>query len=221
MIRGYAMDKRADVPNSVSQFLTAEHFALQSARGTAINEANSRQQSYLGLLSAVVVALAFIAQVTDLGSTFFAFTLVLLPLVYFVGLTTLQRLHQIWGEWLTYQMGVNRIRHFFVEVDPTLADYLVMPTTDDPARALESVGIRQSRWQWMLGISGMIAVINSVVAGVFAGLAARQIDTSARVLPWLAGVLGFLLSFLLLRRMMVQFQRRRGVRIEPRFPDDQ
>ena len=67
------MVERAEVPQAVVQFLTAEHFTLQGARATTIAEANGRQQTYLSVLSAVILALAFIAQVTKMSSTFFAF----------------------------------------------------------------------------------------------------------------------------------------------------
>jgi hypothetical protein len=61
-------------------------------------------------------------------------------LIYFVGLATIERLHQIWGEWLTYQVGINRIRRFYVEVEPDLERYFVLPTTDDAASSLASIG---------------------------------------------------------------------------------
>ena len=209
----------ADVPDAVVQFLTAEHFTLQGARATTITEANGRQQTYLSVLSAVILALAFIAQVTRMSSTFFAFALVLLPLVYFLGVATMERVHQIWGEWLLYQMGLNRIRRFYVEVEPDLQRYFVLPTTDDRTTSLESLGIPDSWWRWAVGISGMIAVVNSIVAGVLVGLAAYQAGATATIAPWLAGAGGFAVSLALLRLLMLRAQRRHAARLAPGFPD--
>jgi hypothetical protein len=192
-----------DVPDAVVQFLTAEHFALQGARGTTIAEVNGRQQSYLGVLSSVILALAFIAQVTEMGSTFFASSLVLLPVVYFIGLTTIERIHQIWGEWLLYQIGINRIRHYYVEAAPELERF-VLPTTDDPSSSLEPFGIFESRWRWALGVGGTIGVINSVVAGVLAGLTAQQLGSPAAV-SWIVGVPVFAVSLWFLRSVMLRF----------------
>jgi hypothetical protein len=168
-----------------------------------------------------ILALAFIAQVTRLESPFFAFALVLLPLVYYIGYATIERVHQIWGEWLLYQIGINRIRHFYLEVHPDLSRYLALPVTDDIATSLESIGIPRSRWRWTTGVSGMIGVVNSLVAGVLAGLTARQAGLSHSSIPWLAGAVGFAISLVLLRAQLLRSERRHTARITSEFPADQ
>jgi hypothetical protein len=209
--------QREEVPDAVVQFLATEHFALQTAKTTTTTEINGRMQSYLSLLSAVILALAFIAQVTEMSSTFYGFALVLLPLVYFLGVTTMERVDQIWNEWMLYQMGMNRIRHFYLEVAPELERYFVLPTTDDRTSTLAPTGVERSRWNWMTGISGMIAAVNSLVAGVLAGLTAHQAGAPA-VVAWPAGVLGFAVSLMLLRTMELRARRRHQTLIKPEFP---
>jgi hypothetical protein len=206
------------VPSAVAQFVTAEHFGLQGARATAIAETNGRHQSYLSLLSAVIVALAFISQVSAFGSAFFAFTLVLLPLVYFVGLTTIGRVHQLWAEWLLYQIGMSRLRHLYLEIEPGLKPYFVLPTTDEPEANLSSIGIPPSPWQWAVGVAGMIGIVNSVVAGVEVGFIVHQIGEPAPTVSWLCGAAGFLVSAALLQRSMRRARRRVEDRLSSELP---
>jgi hypothetical protein len=73
---------------SILQFMTTEHFTLQTARGVANAEISARLQLYLGTLSSALIALALTAQLSGLGFAFRAFALVLLPVVYFLGVVT-------------------------------------------------------------------------------------------------------------------------------------
>jgi hypothetical protein len=69
----------------ILQFMTTEHFTLQTARGVANAEIISRLQLYLGTLSSAIIALALTAQLSGLGFAFRGFALVLLPVVFFLG----------------------------------------------------------------------------------------------------------------------------------------
>ncbi|UWU18264.1 hypothetical protein N2599_23715 (plasmid) [Rhizobium sullae] len=51
----------------VLQFMTTEHFVLQTARAATIQEANQRANLFLTSVSSATIALAFVAQVTDMG----------------------------------------------------------------------------------------------------------------------------------------------------------
>ena len=150
------------------QFMTTEHFTLQTARAVVNAEISARLQLYMTTLSSAIIALALVAQVSGaLGRAFETFALVLLPVVYFLGLATLTRLLQAAAEWRTYGHGMNRIRHWYLEVAP----YFVLPATDDPWASLAAVGIRRNNtWQGLLATAPwIIVVINSVLAGVVAG----------------------------------------------------
>ena len=69
----------------ILQFMTTEHFTLQTARAVAHAEISSRLQLYLSTLSSTIIALALVAQLSGLGHAVRAFALVLLPVVYFLG----------------------------------------------------------------------------------------------------------------------------------------
>jgi hypothetical protein len=178
--------------------MTTEHFTLQTARSSVNAEIGSRLSLYLGSLSSSIVALALAAQLSDAGDTFLYFAMVLLPVVYFLGLTTLGRLREASAEWRVYGQGMNRIRHYYLEVAPELEPYFVLPHTDDPWTSLEVVGISSKSWvKGMNTVDAVIGVINSVIAGVFLAL---LVDAFGLGRPWVtfAGVGGFLTSGIVL-----------------------
>jgi hypothetical protein len=124
---------------NVPLFMTTEHFTLQTARGVANAEISARLQLYMSTLSSTIVALALAAQLSGLGPAFLAFATVLLPVIYFLGVVTFGRLLQVSAEWRIYGQGMNRIRHYYVEVAPEMARYFVLPATDDPWASLAGV----------------------------------------------------------------------------------
>ena len=79
-----------DSPAAVT-FVTTEHFVLQTARSAGIAELNGRAGFYLAAVSSGLIALAFIGQLSRLGTGFYVFGLVLLPTLAFVGVTTFER----------------------------------------------------------------------------------------------------------------------------------
>ena len=66
-------------PGPAATFATTEHFNLQTARAVTVSEANGRAGIYLAALSSNLIALAFIGQMSRLGTAFYAFALILLP----------------------------------------------------------------------------------------------------------------------------------------------
>jgi hypothetical protein len=182
----------------ILQFMTTEHFTLQTARAVANAEITSRLQLYLGTLSSAIIALALTAQLSGLGVAFRAFALVLLPVVFFLGVVTHGRLLQVNGEWRLYGQGMNRIRHYFLELAPEMEPYFVLPATDDPWVTLAAVGVQTGGnpwWQALLTAGSMIVVVNSVLAGVVGGLLWRSMVGPSGPLPLaLAAAVSFLVS---------------------------
>jgi hypothetical protein len=185
----------------VMQFMTTEHFTLQTARAVANAEISARLQLYMTTLSSAIISLALVAQVSgELGRAFVAFALVLLPVVYFIGVSTLARVMQASAEWRVYGQGMNRIRHWYLEVAPDMAPYFVLPATDDPWTSLAAVGIRARTWPRGIFTTApwIVVVVNSVLAGVVAGLLARVAGVSGMVVPALVAAAGFALSLVVL-----------------------
>src|SRR3954467_2999863 len=75
-------------------FVTTEHFVLQGARAAPISESTGRANMFLASGSGGLVALGLVATATRVGTALYAFGLVLLPTLAFVGLVTFERVLQ-------------------------------------------------------------------------------------------------------------------------------
>jgi hypothetical protein len=161
------------------QILTAEHWSLLAGRSLVYTEAMSRTSIYIAALSGAVVALALVAQADDFGSGFVAFALVLLPVVYFLGFVTIVRLAQVNLENARWVQGMNRIRNAYLQLAPELEPYFVTSKYDDDPGVLASAvpGIAPAApYQAFIAAPGVVAVIDSVVAGAAAGIAGTGLD---------------------------------------------
>jgi hypothetical protein len=152
------------------QALTTEHFTLQTARAVAVNEGNGRTALYIGALSSTLVALALVAQRSPLGQVFYAVALTVLPAVLFLGLVTYVRVLQSSIEDILYARAINRIRHYYTEIDPSQAHYFLLSGRDDFRGALANMCIRDSWTQFLFTMPSAVAVINALLAGVTVAL---------------------------------------------------
>lgn len=169
------------------QILTTEHFNLQTARSATISESVGRLSTFLSTISGVLIALGFSGQLSAFGTPFRVFTLVLLPAILILGIVTCGRVAQTSMEDIQYITGINRIHHFYVEVVPEIADYLVGSIHDDFEGGIRGMGLRRSPWQPFLSIVGLVAMVNGMIAGVIAGLVVAWVMNGAIVLDVLAG----------------------------------
>jgi hypothetical protein len=161
-------------------FATTEHFNLQTARAVTVSEANGRASIYLAALSGNLIALAFVGQMSRLGAAFYAFALILLPVLAFVGVVTFVRLVQSSIEDLAYAHRIALLRSFYLRVSPELEPYLVAVPG---ARAAAP----PSAWQLTLTAAGMVAVVNSVVVAACAGLVLEAAGVHSLAIPVAAG----------------------------------
>src|SRR3954470_4343633 len=97
---------------------TTEHFNLQTARAGTISEANGRASIYLAAVSSNLIALAFIGQMSRLGTAFYALALILLPVLAFVGTVTFLRLVQSSIEDIAYAHRIALVRSYYLRVSP-------------------------------------------------------------------------------------------------------
>ncbi len=219
--QGKTLDDRT-VSQAVT-IMTTEHYTLQGIRAATISDSSSRASLFLGTVSSTLVALAFVGQVSkttkDLGEPFYIFSLVLFPSLLFLGLVTFDRVLQSAIEDTVAAHGINRIRHYYVEIAPQLAPYFMQSTHDDDAGAAQNMGVASAWWQMFLDTAGMIAVINSVIAGVSAGLiVSRLVVNKPLALYVLIGAAAFLLSLALHQRYQAVQWRRTDVRMPVMFP---
>ena len=175
-------------PSVRAQLLATEHWSLLASRSTTQNELLVRIAIFLTLVSASVVSLALIGQATDFDGRFDVFTIVLFSILLLVGTLTLLRVFNGGEEDLAYVIGMNRLRAAYTELDPGIARYFVASTHDDDR------GIGQTYTYFPRGsdvlkplASSMmfILVVDAVVAGVLAGLAANAADAAVWWSRWL------------------------------------
>jgi hypothetical protein len=172
-------------PAAVS-FVTTEHFTLQGARSSTIAEATGRATMFLGAVSGGLVALGLVAIATGVGAAFYAFGLVLLPTLAFVGLVTFERALQSGIEDHGYARRVARLRGYYFQYAPELVGYLLSVR---PAERLRIQGLRGGRWQKFLTVAGMVGVVTAVLAGSAAGLLAAIVSDDSVAGGLTAGVL--------------------------------
>jgi hypothetical protein len=166
-------------------FASTEHFNLQTARALTVSESNGRANVYLAALSSNLIALAFIGQMSRLGVAFYAFALILLPVLAFVGTVTFVRLVQSSVEDIAYAHRIGLVRSYYLRVSPELEPYLVALRGTQAAPLPGAPGA----WQLTLTAAGMVAVVNSVVVAACAGLVLVAAGVHSLAIPVAAGAL--------------------------------
>jgi hypothetical protein len=192
------------------QALTTEHFTLQTARAVAVNEGNGRTALYVGALSSTLVALALVAQRSPLGEVFFVVALTVLPAVFFLGLVTFVRILQSSVEDIIYARAINRIRHYYTELDPAKAHYFLLSGRDDVRGALGNMCLRDSWTQFLFTLPSAVALINGLLGGVAVALAV----TTAVGAPLPATVLAGMGSGTVILAVHVAYQVRQFTRMK-------
>jgi len=207
-------------PAARLQILTTEHWSLLATRGMTWNEAFSRAQMFLSALSGGIVALALASQAMGFGSGFIVFALLLLPVLLFLGLATFVRLVDINNEDNLWVAGMNILRRAYLDAAPDLERYFVSGAYDDEASIMRTFGATAGSGAFVHGFvttPGMLAVVDAVLAAVFAGTVAVALKLDTGVVLGI-GVIVFLISIALL----VAYQFRAVVlpwrKYEPRFP---
>jgi hypothetical protein len=150
-------------------FVTTEHFVLQGARAATTAESTGRANMFLAAVSGALVALGLVATASSVGTAFYAFGLVLLPTLAFVGLVTFERALQSGIEDLGYARRIALLRGYYFDNAPELTPYLL---SVPPAERLRVQGLRSGLWQGFRTIAGMVGVITAVLTGSTAALIA-------------------------------------------------
>lgn len=142
--------------------LTTEHFVLQAASDATFSDAAGRSSLYVFALSSSLVALGFFSQAPELLPLMVA---IVLPAIFLIGVLTIVRLVDSSLENMQYLAGIARIRRYYRTLSPNAETHFAAhlgrwPEGPDPALGLGA-------FIAYLGTTAtMVALINSVVAGV-------------------------------------------------------
>lgn len=212
-------DLSDDQIQRMSQLLTTEHFTLQGARNGTISEANGRLGHYLSAVGSGVVALAFVADVSELGPVFLAFSAVIFPVLIFLGVATYVRLIQIGIADTHLAQAINRVRHYYLEVAPVAGNYFSFPHHDDPQAVGKTMRPFHFPLQGFASTPGPVSLINSVLTGAFASILAAGL-LSVTLSPAIVIGLSVLVLALVLQWFYAKriWQRETRDHLEIRFP---
>lgn len=200
------------------QILSTEHWSLLATRSMSWSESFSRTSMFLSALTGSVVALALVAQAMP-GEGFTVFALLLLPVVLFLGLATYARLCAINVEDAHWVVGMNRIRHAYIEMAPELEDYFISGVTDDPEGVMKTFAATLGPGNTLhafVTTPGMVAVINAVLAGVLVGIIAGFVLNNLTI-SIIIGIVGFVITLLVLLRYGVTSWERYLAKTKPKF----
>ena len=210
--------------SEVIQILATEHWSLLATRALTYQESLGRVNMFLAILSGAVIALALVAQADHFGPAFISIAIFMLSVVFFTGIATVRRLMMLNRDDYHMVVGMNRLRHGYLDIHPDLEPYFITGSNDDLLGALRTLGLDVATAQGLgtffhgfVTLPGMVGVIVSSVGGAIAGLAALGFGAPTYG-AILSGVVAFAATEFLIQRVGRRSFRGFGPSIEPRFP---
>ncbi|HEX2646755.1 MAG TPA: hypothetical protein VHO95_05980 [Candidatus Dormibacteraeota bacterium] len=210
--------------SEVIQILATEHWSLLATRALTYQESLGRVNMFLAILSGAVIALALIAQADHFGRTFIAVAIFMLAVVFFTGLATVRRLMMLNLDDFHTVVGMNRLRHGYLDTHPELEPYFITGSHDDLAGALRTLGLDVATAQGLgtvfhgfVTLPGMVGVIVAAVGGAIGGLASIGFGAPGYA-AILVGAVVFAATEYLITRVGRRSFRGFGPSVEPRFP---
>jgi hypothetical protein len=151
--------------------LTTEHWSLLSSRNLGYQELFGRATVFIGIVSAIVVALALMAQATRFGRDTLLVAALLIAVALFIGLATFVRAVSINYEDARWVEGMRLLRRAYFEIVPELEPYFASAREGDAeSRALAHGAPQRGRnlASSLTTTSSVVAALNSVLAGSLA-----------------------------------------------------
>ena len=171
-----AREIKADRASEVDlrfKILSAEYSHVTSMLGNTWSSAASRTNLFFVAVSAAGIALALFADSSHVTRTSLLVVLVVLLLVLVMGLVALSRMEVANRESVRLMQALLRIRHYFVEIDPGVAGYMMLPTNDDEGGVYGPV-TRRSRFGAMTqlpaaSMASLVAFVDAFVVAAIVG----------------------------------------------------
>ncbi len=179
------------------QVLATEHWGLLATRSMVWNEMFARAGMFLTTLTGAVVALALVAQATEFSTGFLIFALAVLPVVLFVGFASVVRMGRANYYDAICVVGMNRIRHAYLQLTPEVEQFLVMSTHDDIDGINVSSGVKPGAsmvGSVLVSSTFVMSVVTAVVGAAIAAVIAQLLGATTPMTV-AAGVSGFLTVF--------------------------
>jgi hypothetical protein len=205
-------------PQQLLTALTTEHFTLQGARSQTMSESSARASVYVFSVSSALVALGFLAQISEVGDVFNVFALTVLPTLYLLGSVTFVRLVECGGEDFRHGMAINRIRNYYKELAGDRANLFLLSGHDDPKGVFVNMSLMVENRTPLFAFSSAIAVINGVVGGTAAAIALGALVDASLGLAAGAGAVAAIASVVAWIRYADRLLDASAAEVEPLFP---
>ena len=211
------MNDRPD-PQQLLTALTTEHFTLQGARSQTMSESSARASLYGFSVSSALVALGFLAQISQASDVFNVFALTVLPTLYLLGSVTFVRLVECGAEDFRYGMAINRVRSYYKELAGDRADLFLLSGHDDPQGVFANMGLMVENRTPLFAFSSAIAVVNGVVGGTAIAIALGALLGASLGLAALAGGIAAIASIVAWIRYADRLLDAHAAAVQPLVP---
>jgi hypothetical protein len=191
---------------------------------------------FLTSVSGGLIALGLVATATRVGTAFYAFGLVLLPTLAFVGLVTFERALQTGLEDYLLARRIALLRGYYFREAPELGQYLVSVPPGEhyfhearelgqypaPPSEVRSAGsLLTGPRQVFRSVAGMVGVITAVLTGATAGLIAAVASNHSLAAALISGIaVGLAANVLLMRSQESAFRRAGATPLLTEFDGD-
>ena len=203
----------------ITSIASTEQFVLMMARSNVLADLSQRSTLFFTSVSSTLIALALVAQATRFGVAFVMLTCVMFVTLYILGFLTYVRAIQQSIEDNRLIYGLARIRHFYTEVAPGLAPYLVSSVHDDHRGILADMGLPVNRYQSWLTTASAVALVNSVLGSAVVSVVAAETLGVTLLASVAVALVTFVVSLILHRRAEAAI-RAHSMPHEPMFPFD-
>jgi len=203
------------------RILSAEYNALIFYLGSTWSVSAARTNLFFVALSAAGVALALISNASHFSREFQVFAIAVLLLVLLTGVFAMTRMLHAHAQTVLHIQSLNRIRHFFTELDPGTKPYFTLPIHDDEAGIVGSTRALPSLWAMTYlpaaSMATLAALVNTFLAGAIAGTVYLSLGGSASMALVWAGITLVIASIVVWGWVFLQLRRIRQ-RLVVRFP---
>jgi hypothetical protein len=161
--------------------LAALDAAIHAHRAALSNEVLMRASIFAALVSATVIGISFLAQATQFSDATALLALVLLPVTLFVGLMTFLRAVEINREDAAATAALRQVNEAYALLDPAARDLIeafAASAEAGPRGGPLGHGSRQRPGNLLRSLtttSGVIAALNSVLAGAVVSIVVARI----------------------------------------------
>ena len=204
--------------------LSTEYSALVQRLGSTSAVSAARTNLYFVFLSATGVAIALVSNASHFTREFQVFALGVLLLNLLGGVLAMARMLHAHGQTVLYIQSLNRIRHFFTELDADVKPYFTLPIHDDEAGVVESASRHPSLWAGTMlpaaSMATLVALVNTFLAGAIGGTVYLVLGGGATMALVFAAVAFVIASVVIWGWLFFELNRIRQ-RVVIQFPTNQ